>query len=105
MCSNKKHLEGENVPKPDRLLGWRRCAAPPWLRLQALAVPRAAFCPKGQAIVQTIGSALPELETIRDDAVSAPGVRARHVLAFETFVEMLLAFFEHRSPFDRFALL
>ena len=68
-------------------------------------MPVVAVAGEDDAVVEAIGTALPEFDAIRLDAVAAPRMRARDFLVFEALVEMVSAFLKHRALFDRLALL
>src|SRR5690606_31679454 len=55
-------------------------------RLQAHALPRAILEPlKGQAVVQAVLAALPQLDTHGPNADASPMLRARHLLVRKAF--------------------
>ena len=62
--------------------------------IEAFDAPSARLAHIDDAVVQTIGPAVPELDSRRDEAEAAPERRSLHRLSFESPLDLAIFLFE-----------
>src|SRR3954468_9487586 len=73
--------------------------------VEAFDAPPARLAHIDDAVVETIGPAVPELDSRRNEAEAAPKRRPLHRLALESPLHLTILFFERLSRGERLALL
>src|SRR3954447_142559 len=73
--------------------------------IEAFDAPSARLAHIDDAVVETIGPAVPELDSRRNEAEAAPKRRPLHRLALESPLHLTILFFERLSRGERLALL
>src|SRR5262252_2406095 len=74
-------------------------------RIQPLDAPGRAIAHVEHAIVQPVRPAVPELDALRSDSISAPEGWTIHVAPLEAPFDFAVAFFERFAGWQHFALL